>query len=217
MTPSTRPPSTACGWSREPTGEAAMKYLCIHRCWMMLAALLACGTVLPAFAAGSGVSGRVVGLNEKGVPLGSIKGATVQFLNKAGKPAGGATTDKKGYYKVDLAPGTYTYKVRADGYKDEDAHRAITLTLSEGYAVHNVALIRGKNDPNQKAAKLATGPVGTLVGHVFEKTGAEKSGTAQNPIAGATIALRKIDAKTAKAAGKAPTQVTTKSDDAKKK
>jgi uncharacterized membrane protein len=179
----------------------------------MLAALLACGTAQPAFAAGSGVSGRVVGLNEKGVPLGSIKGATVQFLNKAGKPAGSATTDKKGYYKVNLAPGTYTYKVHADGYKDEDAHRAITLALSEGYAVHNVALIRGKNDPNKKAAKLATGPVGTLTGHVVEK-----AGTAQNQIAGATIALRKIDAKMdAKPASKAPTQVTTKSDDPKQK
>ena len=131
-----------------------MKSPC-SRCCCLMVALLACGIAPPAFAANSGVSGRVVGLDEKGVPLGSIKGATVQFLNKAGKPAASATTDKKGYYKVNLAPGSYTYKVHADGYKDEDAHRAITLTLSEGYAVHNVALIRGKNDPNRKAAKLA--------------------------------------------------------------
>src|SRR5262249_23655243 len=159
------------GWSLEHTGEAAMKCLRIHRCRLMLAALLAFVTAQPVLAAGSGVSGRVVGLDEKGVPLGSVKGATVQFLNKAGKAAGSAATDKKGYYKVNLAPGTYTYKVHADGYKDEDAHRAITLTLSEGYAVHNVALIRGKNDPNKKAGKLATGPVGTLTGHVVEKAG----------------------------------------------
>src|SRR5262245_6528235 len=133
-------------------------------------ALFALVLTNPIQAAGPGVSGQVLGLNEKGLPVGNVAGARIEFKNRAGKVAASVLSDKKGSYKVDLPPGNYTYKIQAAGFKDEDAGRGISLTLSEGYAVHNFSLIRGKTDPKQKGPKLAVEAVGTLKGRVQGKT-----------------------------------------------
>jgi hypothetical protein len=152
----------------------------------VVAVLLATGIARPA-ADGPGVNGRVLALDEKGLPRGTVAAANIEFKDRAGKVAARVTADKKGCYKVNLAPGMYTYKIQAAGFKDENAGRRISLTLTEGYAVCNFSLIRGKNDPSLKTPTVAAVPVGTLTGRVMEKTGGGKL----VGIPRATIFLRK--------------------------
>ncbi len=135
-----------------------------------LAALLALAVVVtPVLAAGAGVNGRVLRLEAMGRITGVVPGAVLEFKSLAGSVRR-ATADKDGYYKIDLPPGKYTYKVQAAGFRDEDAGRGITLTLSEGYAVQNFFLGAGKNDPGRRPPQPAPVPVGTLDGQVVERT-----------------------------------------------
>ena len=55
----------------------------------------------------AGINGRIFGLDEKGVPMGSLPGAKIEFKNAAGKVAGTGVSDGKGRYSVKLPPGTY--------------------------------------------------------------------------------------------------------------
>jgi Carboxypeptidase regulatory-like domain len=137
-----------------------------------LAALVTAGIVPSVHAVGPGVNGRVLGLDAKGVPAGSVAGAKLEFKNRAGKVVATGTSDAKGRYKVNLAPGTYTYKIQAAGFKAENAARGLTLTLSEGYALHNFSLIRGKTDPKAKSPRTDAQAVGALKGKVQGKTAA---------------------------------------------
>jgi hypothetical protein len=168
------------------------------------ASLLALAMTQPAHAAGPGVNGRVLALDAKGLPLGTVASATIEFMDRAGKVAARVTADKKGYYKVNLSPGTYTFKVQAPGFKDENTGRGISLTLTEGYAVYNFSLTRGKSDPNQKSPSIAAAAVGTLNGRVLERT----EGGRLVGIPRATIALRK-------SGGKQLTKVVARGDDRK--
>ena len=151
-----------------------------------MAALMTLG-IADRVHAEAGINGRVFGLDEKGIPMGSVVGAKIEFKNAAGKLVGGGISDKKGRYKVKLPPGTYTYKIQAAGFKDENAARAITLTLSDGFALHNFSLSRGKTDPNRKVPKTGAEAVGFLKGKVQGKTADGKT----IDVPDATISLRK--------------------------
>src|SRR5690242_9904188 len=89
--------------------------------WPVVAALAALMTlgVANSARAEAGVNGRVLGLDEKGVPIGSVAGARLEFTNAAGQVVATGASDQKGRYKVKLPPGTYTYKIQAAGFKDE--------------------------------------------------------------------------------------------------
>ncbi len=123
-----------------------------------------------AGASGPGINGRVLGLDEKGNITGVVSGAVIELTGRAGKRAATATTDKNGFYRLDLPPGTYTYSVRAEGYKNETAGRGITLQLSDGYAVYNFSLVKGKSDPDTKPPVIPILEIGELRGRVQEKT-----------------------------------------------
>lgn len=94
-----------------------------------------------AAAAGPGIHGRVFALDDGGDIVGVVPGATIELTDQAGQNAGTATSDSRGYYKLDVAPGRYSYKVKATGYKQERAGRGVQLQLSEGYAVYNFSLV----------------------------------------------------------------------------
>src|SRR5207253_1912798 len=76
--------------------------------WLLGVAVLALGVASPVWAAGPGVTGRVLALDPKGLPTGNVPGAKIEFKNRGGKVAASASTDKNGHYKVNLPPGTYT-------------------------------------------------------------------------------------------------------------
>jgi len=147
--------------------------------------LLAVGAQ-PLQAAGPGVSGRVFALDDTGLITGIVPGAAIEFKDQAGRSAARLTADKNGYYQTELPPGIYVFKVHADGFKDEDAGRAITLKRSDGYAVHNFSLSKGKTDPKHKPVPVPPVEIGTLQGRVLEKTADGKL----LGIPGARVALR---------------------------
>jgi hypothetical protein len=142
-----------------------------------------------AVAAGPGVHGRVLELDTEGKITGTVSGAAIEFKDQSGAAAGRATSGEGGYYRVDLPPGKYYYKVTAAGYKDEDHGRGIALQRSEGYAVYNFSLTKGPNDPDRKPPVIETVELGKLSGRVFE-AGPEG---ARIGVPGATISLRRTD------------------------
>ncbi len=139
-----------------------------------------------ALAAGPGVHGRVFGHDEKGASLGVVAGAKIEFQGAGSGKAAETTADKNGYYKVDLPPGDYLYKIEATGYRKEDAGRGMKLTQSEGYAIFNLAVTKGQDDPNRKPREIPPKKIGKLRGRVLEKTPNGLVG-----IADAGIALRR--------------------------
>lgn len=134
-------------------------------------AMLFClaGPALNSQAAGPGIAGRVFALDDKGLPAGLVPGAKIEIKGSTGQAAAQATADARGFYKIDLSPGTYTYKVHAAGFKDEDVGRGITLKLSEGYAVYNFSLVKGETSPDRKPPVIPVVESGRLKGRVLEK------------------------------------------------
>jgi len=167
-----------------------------HRSWLAAAAVLACllatGVGRAAPTVGPGVHGRVFALSEKGELTGIVAAAKIEFKSQAGQIVAQPTSDAAGYYKADLPPGTYYYKVQAANYKDEDVGRGIRLTLTEGYAVYNFSLTVGQNDPNRKPSEIPHVEVGKLQGRVLEKTADGRL----VGVLGATVALRSETTKT---------------------
>lgn len=160
-----------------------------HSTFLVLAAI---GLVLSllegsATAAGPGVHGRVFALDENGQTTGTVPGAKIEFRSLSGAAQSPATAGPNGYYRIDLPPGRYTYKVTAAGFQDEDQGRGIALELTDGYAVYNFSLIKGKNPEQRKSPELPAVQMGHLEGRVLEKTAAgELIG-----IPGARISLRR--------------------------
>jgi len=138
---------------------------------------------------GPGLSGRVFALDAKGLPAGPVANARIEFKDQSGQPAGKATTNSLGRYTVKLTPGTYYYKVTAEGFKDEDGRRGIQLARSRGYAVYNFSLVKGKNDPNKKPPDILPVKIGGLQGRVLE----QKADGKTVGIPGAKIMLLKTD------------------------
>jgi hypothetical protein len=139
----------------------------------------------PARADGPGVHGRVMALGDRSQITGVVPGASIEFKSQAGQVVAQVKSDQNGYYKANLPPGNYAYKVQAAGFKDENAGRGIKHQLSEGYAVYNFSLVKGKTDPDQKPPVIPMVEVGTLQGRVLEKTREGLIG-----IPGARIVLR---------------------------
>lgn len=154
--------------------------------WVAVAALLLFGPMQAGLAAGPGVHGRVLGHDEQGSYLGIVAGAKIQFETTGGSPAGQCASDANGYYKIDLAPGEYLYKIKADGYRSEDRGRGMRLTQSQGYAVFNLALTKGQDDPNRQPPEPPKKKLGRLHGRVLEETK-----TARVGIPDARIMLRR--------------------------
>lgn len=137
-------------------------------------------------ADGAGIHGRVLGLAEDGKLLGIVAGAKIEVKDQAGSVAAQVTSGQDGTYQLDLAPGTYYYKVTADGYKDEDTGRGFKVQNSDGRAIYNFSLTEGQTDPNHTPPNIEPVPLGRLTGHVFErKADGELIG-----ISGAQITLR---------------------------
>lgn len=142
-----------------------------------------------ARAAGPGLHGCVFSLGEKGRLTGVVPGANLDFTNQAGVQVASTTSGPDGYYKIDLAPGTYFFKITAPGYKDEDSGRGLTLVRSEGYAVHNFSLVKGTSDPQRKPPALPAVKIGDLQGRVFERMADGR----EVGLPHATVSLRMID------------------------
>jgi len=141
--------------------------------------------VRPLAAAGPGVQGVVLALDERGNITGLVPGAAIELTNQAGQVVGSATADAQGAYRLDAPAGTYTYKVRAQGYRDENVGRGFQLRLSEGYSVYNFSLTKGKAGPNP-APQVPAVEIGKLQGRVLE----ERDDGQRVGIPGATISLR---------------------------
>ncbi|HDY66064.1 MAG TPA: hypothetical protein ENH84_07540 [Phycisphaerae bacterium] len=117
-----------------------------------------------------GVHGRVYALDESGKIIGNVSGATIEVKNQAGAVVATITSAQHGYYKADLSPGQYFYKVTAPGYKDEDKGRGFTLQRNDRGHIYDFWLVKGPNDPNKKPPKIPTAEIGNLKGHVWETT-----------------------------------------------
>lgn len=136
---------------------------------LALAALAGWAVLTPfAHGDGPGVHGRVLAIDDQKQIEGPVAGAAIEFRSQAGKAVASTKSNSDGYYKVDLPPGNYLYVIKATGFKDEDVGRGLTLKLSEGYAVYNFTLVKGKTDPKAKPP-LVPVEIGTLQGQVFER------------------------------------------------
>ncbi len=157
--------------------------------WPLLAAVagfLLLGASTAVLAAGPGVHGRVLGHDEQGRFLGVVPGAKLVFRSAGGAPVAEKSADANGYYKVDLPPGEYNYEIDAPGYRKEDAGRGMRLTQSQGYAIFNLALTKGEDDPARKPRETPSRMMGKLRGRVLEKVSPELRG-----IPDARITLRR--------------------------
>jgi len=132
------------------------------------ALLLIAAAAASADAAGPGVHGRVFALDENGAIAGAVPGARIEL---AGQGGGAVTVNaaQGGYYRADLPPGSYRYKVTAEGFRDEDFGSGFSLQLGEGYAVYNFSLTRGQNDPDREPPQNLETAIGKLAGRVLEK------------------------------------------------
>ncbi len=161
----------------------------LARTIFVVAAVGVCLSLLAgaASAAGPGVHGRVFALDESGQTTGTVPGAKIEFRSLSGAAQTPATAGPNGYYRIDLPPGRYTYKVTAAGFQDEDQGRGIALELTNGYAVYNFSLVKGKTPEDRKPPELPVVETGRLEGRVLEKTASgELIG-----LPGARIALRR--------------------------
>jgi len=141
----------------------------LNRAFIGLVVLLTLSAVAPtASAAGPGLHGRILGLDDEGRYVGVVAGATIEFEGEGGGPSTQTTSGDNGYYRVDLPAGVYTYKITADGYRTEDGGRGLEIRRSEGYVVHDFSLIRGESQPEQQPVPPEATPVGLLDGRVFE-------------------------------------------------
>ncbi|MCC6509337.1 MAG: carboxypeptidase regulatory-like domain-containing protein [Pirellulaceae bacterium] len=155
---------------------------------MLIATALVAASGRAVAAGNSGVHGRVLGHAESGEYLGVVAQATVSFADSAGKPVAETTTDKNGYYLVDLPAGEYRYQLKAAGYRSDESGRGIRLTQSQGYAIFNFSMTKGVDDPTRTPPKIPTRQLGTLQGRVVEKGVTPVTG-----IAHARIVLRRSD------------------------
>lgn len=133
-----------------------------NRSWcrgLLAAGVLVASAAAPAAAAGPGVHGRVFALDENGVISDAVPGAVIEITGDGGASAT-LTASEGGYYRADLPPGRYHYKVTAAGFRDEEFGRGFSLGRSQGYAVYNFSLISEKKEADREAPK--TSPPATL-------------------------------------------------------
>lgn len=103
-----------------PPGFACLLFLVL---WQGLALTLSAQD-------GSGItlSGRVSGQDDKGTYVGVLPNAKVDLFKSDKSAAGSATADETGFYQITgLKPGTYTYRVSANGYAADEAGRGMVI------------------------------------------------------------------------------------------
>jgi hypothetical protein len=146
-----------------------------------------CTVGVMSAAQAAGIHGRILGLDEQGHFFEVVAGAQIEFLDQTGNQVAQTTSGANGYYRVNLSPGVYRYRLQAEGYKAEDEGRGIALQRTSGLAVHNFSLIRGTTDPDRPVPEPPGIRIGRLEGRVFETTiKANRKG-----VAPARITLRK--------------------------
>lgn len=118
----------------------------------------------------AGIHGRVYAMDPSGVLLGTVSGAAIELKGQSGEAASQITSGENGYYRADLPPGRYFYKVTAPGYKDEDKGRGFDLQKTDEGCIYNFWLVKGENDPDRKPPQIPTSPIATLKGTVWERT-----------------------------------------------
>ena len=141
----------------------------LRRAAAAMALVLVLAAAQAVQAAGPGVHGRVFSLDPSGKLAGVVPGAKIEFKSQGGSPLMSVAAAENGYYRVDLPPGHYYFKVTADGHKDEDSGRGLALQLSDGYAVYNFSLTPGETDPERTTPELDTIEEGKLHGRVMER------------------------------------------------
>jgi hypothetical protein len=120
--------------------------------------------------ADSGVTGRVAGQTKQGKYVGMVPGATIEILEPGGEVAATTTSNPRGMFKVDLPPGRYYYRLKAEGYKDEDAGRGFEVKTSDRMEIFHFALTTGENDPDRVPVVIPESIHGTLAGRVLQRT-----------------------------------------------
>ena len=144
----------------------------------------------PSTGTKAGIYGRVYTIDEKTKGLRVLPKAEIELLGQDGTTLRGqATSDARGYYSItSLTAGSYTYRISAAGYREEDSGRGFQLQLTEGDAVIDFTIQKGTKAPNTRPPELPKVKVGQLRGQVYEKTSTgELLG-----VAGATVYLRKV-------------------------
>lgn len=126
------------------------------------------GASRPAEAAGPGLHGRVLALDESGHYAGVVEGAQIEFKDEGGTVVAETTSAANGHYRVDLAPGVYTYKVEAEGYQIEDEGRGLELRHTSGYEVHDFPLGPDEAVEDDQPYEPEAVAVGELTGRVVE-------------------------------------------------
>lgn len=152
--------------------------------WLAAAIVAAAfGAALPAQATDTSIHGRVTGQTSAGEHLGPVAGAEVVFQTASGQAAGSAKTDAAGYYRVpSLQPGAYVYRLKAAGFRPEEAGRGFELS-AEGAHVLDFVLTQGSDDEPAPADKP-----GALLVRVWKQTDGGKE-----PFSRALIAARRAD------------------------
>jgi hypothetical protein len=127
---------------------------------LLLMAALAFGFLLTSSsaAAATGVHGRVFALTESSEMEGVVPGARLEFLAQGGGTVGRTTSDEDGYYRANLKPGTYIYRVRAPGFRAEDLGRGLLMEVTEGFAVYNFSLTPGSDTQPETEPQRAPEP-----------------------------------------------------------
>ena len=122
---------------------------------LAVASFVALFAVAAAAVRGEGtITGRVV--TQKGK---AIAGASVRAVSHDGEAAGEATTNSKGAFRLDVAPGSYRLEFDAEGY-------AFTAT------VEYVEVIGGRETKLTQKIELPTAEQGSIVrGTVFTEDG----------------------------------------------
>ncbi len=164
----------------------------LRRAAAAMALVLVLSAAQAVQAAGPGVHGRVFSLDESGKLAGVVPGAKIEFKSQGGTPLMSVTAAQNGYYRVDLPPGHYYFKVTADGYKDEDSGRGLALQLSDGYAVYNFSLTPGEAAPERTMPEFDPVEEGKLHGRVMER----KADGSLVGLPRAQVALRRHGART---------------------
>ncbi len=137
---------------------------------ILLATSLVSFCTLTLAHADSGITGRVAGQSEEGKYLGMIAGARIEALGPGGDVVASTSSNAKGQFKLSLSPGRFFYRVKAEGYRDEDAGRGFEIKRADQMEVFHFALTRGENDPDRVPAVIPEPVYGTLAGRVLQRT-----------------------------------------------
>src|SRR6056297_576405 len=137
--------------------------------YLALTIVVVTTSVASTARADSGVTGHVAGQGIDGKYIGMVPGASIEVLKPGGEVAATTTANAHGMFKIQLPPGQYFYRVRAEGYKDEDAGRGFEIKRGDQMELFHLSLTKGENDPDRVPVVLPESTHGTLIGRVVEE------------------------------------------------